>query len=797
MFAITTILVLLTIGFLVVLFETFRQNRKLWREVRSIRRSVRNLLWDSLVLWSPLALVIVVLAFAANRLSNAMVGLTYRLTTLDEFCEVRDVPGRFVIPCTGLGDNLALAQIRGAGAQSDLEYFVARRYQEARKRLLALSADDLRKFANQRVAFYRAFSPQGVLALELAPEDDYELVRLKRELRELVKTPAKPASGVLDLVRYVTERDARLQRMKILTALVLARREAVNQEAYAGLNRERQGRLWLRHRVSHLVAQRAGHPGGATEAALTAIAIDPASARDALIEFRRGMLTLLAKDEAAVVDALIPDTKTRIGSAALYFSLAVDRRCTVAARDESLRQRAADFVDDGVELRDLENLLQSNGGAFRCLDRSASPTTLELESLGFEESVRRSIDRWHEQMVNDSFRRVGKLGLDASTVWADANTSNKLLVRAVPSTIHLGRSECGLLHPANCAANAVNSAIESKVAQTREELLGRYQLDIDSASNAAELTFDQRMGQRLLTLDDDLESLRISAHERADQLFLVRNLLRLLGWLAVALIAIKSYLYVMALELFHSDEEMAIGFGTSNQVEGEFRSARRLTIDREFATPLITRKQLSNTDNNVCLAPWPWSAPLARILHGRYFIFTKGTFLADADQPAGSDQSQRGMVASAGSGLSIVEWKMRPGEEVIFRYKDFYGASENVKLATEFSFRLSTLLLGRIIFRIARCGEGEGRLLLKANVEDIDQKDIRAVPPERMIAWSRHAQFTIHSGRTLWKTLLNGYTLVRRERADGPSGRIVVSSDDIGSNLGSIRFVKRIFSAIF
>ena len=147
--------------------------------------------------------------------------------------------------------------------------------------------------------------------------------------------------------------------------------------------------------------------------------------------------------------------------------------------------------------------------------------------------------------------------------------------------------------------------------------------------------------------------------------------------------------------------------------------------------------------------------------------------------------------------MSIIEWKMQPGEAVIFRYQDFYGASANVQFASEISFRLSTLLLGRVIFHSAHCTQGEGRLLLKANVEEITQEDIRAIPPERMIAWNRHAQFTIHSGRTPWKTLLNGYTLVRRASTHGPSGRIVVSSESTGSNLGSIRYLRRIFRAIF
>lgn len=323
------------------------------------------------------------------------------------------------------------------------------------------------------------------------------------------------------------------------------------------------------------------------------------------------------------------------------------------------------------------------------------------------------------------------------------------------------------------------------------------QPNIGSVAGAAVPTLDQRIGQVLVTLDADLEDMRASAHAYADRFFLLGDLLRIFGWLALALITVKSLLYVLALEVFHSDGQLGIGFDVASPVQGEYRSARQLTIDRDFPHALITRKQLSNTDNNVCLAPWPWSAPLARILRGRYFIFTRGRFLSDADHPGKAGQAPRGMVASAGGGLSIVEWKLQPGEEVIFRYKDFYGASENVRLGSEISLRLSTLLLGRIVFRIARCSEGEGRLLLKANVEEIDQEDIRAIPPERMIAWNRHAQFTIHSGRTMWKTLLNGYTLVRRVSSSGPSGLVVVSSDEAGSNLGSIRFIKRIFSAIF
>lgn len=790
-------LALLTIGVLVLLVKAFRQNRALWGEVRQARRSLPRLLWDALVLWSPLALVIVALAFAANRLATTAVSLTYRLTTLDEFCEVRDMPGRVVLPCTGMRGRLDRKAIRAAGTRVDLDHFLSRQFHLARQQLLALSIEELAQATRNRPAFYRSLAPQGVLGLESAPEDDQELVRLRTELRQLARTPTKPARDVLDIVRFVSERDARVQRIRRLTAMVIARREKVNQQAYFGLSRDAQGRLWLRHRISHLLAPVPVRPDAATEAALARLLAKPGTEQDSLAAFQAGVLSMLAKGEAATVKILDKDAGTRLGSAGLYLALGMPRHCTVASPNADLRLRAADFANDGVEAVDPDRVTLSNSGTFPCFLKAVGPEELRLESLGFRESVRLSIDRWHDEAARTSFRRLGRLGLTAAATEADAKAAARELALAVPAGIHLGRADCGWLHPANCAANAAREAVEEGYARAREDMARRYQEAADSVANTAAMTLEQRIGRSLLTLDAQLNDMRTGAHGYAARFFLVGDLLRLFGWLLLTLIVLKSFLYVLALELFHSDEKMTIAFDTPRPVEGSYRSSRRLTIDREFPYPLITRKQLSNTDNNVCLAPWPWSAPLARILRGRYFLFTKGTFLADADVPPESGQAPRGMVASAGGGLSIVEWKMQPGEEVIFRYKDFYGASENVHLSSEISFRLSTLLLGRIVFRIAHCTEGEGRLLLKANVEEISQEHIRAIPPERMIAWNRHARFTIHSGRTPWKTLLNGYTLVRSERTPGPSGLIVVSSDDVGSNLGSIRFVKRIFSAIF
>jgi len=312
-----------------------------------------------------------------------------------------------------------------------------------------------------------------------------------------------------------------------------------------------------------------------------------------------------------------------------------------------------------------------------------------------------------------------------------------------------------------------------------------------NAVTGAAGSLDARIAPALVTLDARFDGMRADAHAAVRRWFLLHDLMRALGWLTLALLALKSFLFVLALETYHDEGELSVGFDDAPAIQGDYRVARRLVIDPAFPRALITRKQLSNADNDVRIAPWPWSAPIARILHRRYFVFTRGRFLADAPGAPG------GMVASAGGGLSIVEWRLQPGEEVVFRYQDFFGASENLRLYSQWSLGLSALLLGHVVFRVARCGEGEGRLLLKANVEENELGDIRALPPERMIAWNRHARFSVHSARTPWKTLLNGYTLVRRDAPGQPAGRIVVSSEEAASNLGTIRFVRRMLSALF
>jgi len=311
------------------------------------------------------------------------------------------------------------------------------------------------------------------------------------------------------------------------------------------------------------------------------------------------------------------------------------------------------------------------------------------------------------------------------------------------------------------------------------------------------MTIQQRVDHARVTVDADVNQMHAAGYMAAESLFKFNDVLRVFAWIALFLIALRSFLYVFALEIFDRDGELRISFDSENHVQGDFVSGSEISIDRDFPFPIINRGSLTNTLADIKFAPWKWSAPITRILRGRYFFFNWSVF----SPPNQSERAEqvKGMEASARSGYSIVEWRMQPGEEVIFNYRDFYGASVNVQLKTDISLRLSTLLLGKVFFHYARCVGAEGRLLLEARIHNTPNDGISSIKPTRLIAWNRHAQFTADSHHQPWKTFINPFTIVRESTPGLAKGLVIIAPESESPQFFGmgLRSFKRIFSKIF
>lgn len=82
---------LIGVGLFAVGLEAYKQNRPLLQALRTGTTDIKSMLLRAFVVWSPVAVVIVVLLGAAYALTWGTAELAYRYTTLDEFCEVQAV----------------------------------------------------------------------------------------------------------------------------------------------------------------------------------------------------------------------------------------------------------------------------------------------------------------------------------------------------------------------------------------------------------------------------------------------------------------------------------------------------------------------------------------------------------------------------------------------------------------------------------------------------------------------------------------------------------------------------------
>lgn len=107
----------------------------------------------------------------------------------------------------------------------------------------------------------------------------------------------------------------------------------------------------------------------------------------------------------------------------------------------------------------------------------------------------------------------------------------------------------------------------------------------------------------------------------------------------------------------------------------------------------------------------------------------------------------------------IVEWKLRDGERVFFKFKDLVGFDGNTTFKRVASLSLSTLILGRIIVYHA---EGPGTILLKTRAApelSVGRGAIAPFEPRSLVAWNSAIRFYVDARLTIVDTLLSSFNI--------------------------------------
>ncbi|MEE9330823.1 MAG: hypothetical protein V3U89_01205 [Methylophilaceae bacterium] len=253
-------------------------------------------------------------------------------------------------------------------------------------------------------------------------------------------------------------------------------------------------------------------------------------------------------------------------------------------------------------------------------------------------------------------------------------------------------------------------------------------------------------------------------------------------------ICIKSFMYVFARVSFNRDTGSFITLGntkdsnTKGAVQDNVKSKIKRAGLQYFIhgdaeeTFYISRRFQCRGKAPKFTIPQPFHAPMARLFNGA--ISMNKVVMQQGDDTVS---------CTAAQGIEFFEWDLRNGEAVIFDFHNFVGMSAKVKISTLISTRISSLLLGKMIYSQAT-GPGKLILMAKGRAEIIDSENNGgSLPPERLIAMQTNTRLHIDSELDI----VNIYLSTAYVRPAG-GGQVIVDVDSQrGTKTGLGSFLKR------
>ncbi|WP_375573429.1 hypothetical protein ABWH92_07120 [Ahrensia marina] len=136
----------------------------------------------------------------------------------------------------------------------------------------------------------------------------------------------------------------------------------------------------------------------------------------------------------------------------------------------------------------------------------------------------------------------------------------------------------------------------------------------------------------------------------------------------------------------------------------------------------------------------------------------------------------------------LIEWTLKPGERVFFRFPDLVGFSDTVDFGRLASMSVTTLYFGRIFHYYAK---GPGTLYFKTKAKPVtsaERSGNRPFDPALLVAWTAPIRFFVDAKLDIRNTFLSSYNLCWDKA--GHYLRDTSPTREGGTTTGIIRFVK-------
>lgn len=331
------------------------------------------------------------------------------------------------------------------------------------------------------------------------------------------------------------------------------------------------------------------------------------------------------------------------------------------------------------------------------------------------------------------------------------------------------------------AIKSIKIAINEAWEEARARQKARLKRELVIMSSSGEKDLKKNLQAVKSRFSRDLKELSFSIKKTIGTAFLAFRVIDLIAKLLLIITLIKSFAYIFARFAFSQKRQAYLPMAKNTASNEIFEN--RLTLSNKGSnynfpahqtTGFYVSRKFDVSGVPASLAcPKPWQAAGRRLTNNLMWM----NWLRPAADESPSIQTSQG--------AEFVEWQVEAGEQIYLNPENLVAYSKGMKLRTEISMRMTSLVFGRLSFLTIT---GPGTLVLKTFGKAAlfpAETQAKSFSAPRFVAWSAASQVAVSSQTGLWNIYFSGIQVALE-----PNSRCVVDvAPDGAASGGALGFI--------
>jgi len=412
-------------------------------------------------------------------------------------------------------------------------------------------------------------------------------------------------------------------------------------------------------------------------------------------------------------------------------------------------------------------------------------------------NIDKAIDAYFKQQEEDAFKMLDGMAAQGASVDKIAKATVGFFEDNIVETLPEINQEfeppgCDgflpwVFNTANCAENTIKEPLNGGYTEERNEQRDSLRRSTSEYADKAKGNVKKAVQYAKEDLSENFLQIKLRLKTTLSHVYSAIDFYTWVSILLLIVFILKSFMYIFARIFFATDEDdkRVIQFEPVAQPQqhgliGEVSDTLELTTD-------MGEQMYINKNYDFANAPPDEVTPQA---HKAFFSrFKNGVWHLNKIKTANPEEVEGAPYRKIPDDERIVVWTLKPGDAVVFSWKTFVGMSDVIKIRTQYSWQLSSLVFGRMFFVVATVDADspvDGTLLLVAKGSDgIRETTNPSNSPDQLLAWQTTTRFQLHASLSVRNVYRSGIQIKARD-----TDLAVMHLNDKKSKSGAAAFLK-------